>query len=128
GPARHRLAPGATATEMEHFLRIDRAALVEPALTVAGGEDAAAFAELAAGGLRPTARLYLHANQDVAPELLAAWSVVVILDGEINLRLADLARAWIPFALTGAGTPCRSSARALFEGLEPSSARVAFTA
>src|SRR5699024_8819954 len=63
GPALHRLAPGATATEMEHFLRIDRAALVEPALTVAGGEDAAAFAELAAGGLRPTARLYLHANR-----------------------------------------------------------------
>jgi len=128
GPALHRLTPGADAMEMERFLRTDRAPLVEPALTVASAEDAAAFAELVAGGRAPSARVYLHASQDVAPELLATWSVVVIIDGEINLRLADLARAGVPFALTGAGTPWETIARALLEGPAPISARAAFNA
>ena len=128
GPAIHALAPGASAEEMEDFLRMERPPLVEAALTVAGRGDAAAFTDLVAGGRVPSARVYLSAREDVAPHVLEGWSVVIIIDGEIKLRLADLARAGVPFALRGAGTPWETITRALFEGPAPISARAAFNA
>lgn len=128
GPSVHLLGPGASASQMRNFLQLPRPDMSEPALFLSEAPDLRAFEELVSGSRSPKGRVYVDAGLEVNAEDLHGWSVVVVLDGEIRLRVGDLPRLGIPFAVSGTGSAWETIAQLLVDGPAPISSRAGFNA
>lgn len=128
GPSIQLLESGATAQEMATFMDQTRPGQTEPALTLRTPADMREFETLTEHYHATRGRLYLDAGLEADVEMLMGWDVIVVLSGDINLSLAQLPKAGIPFAFGGRINPWDAITQALFDGPEPISARAAFNA
>lgn len=128
GPSVHLLGPGASAPQMRQFLQTPRPGMSEAGLVLTDTGDLRAFEELVSDPQSPKARVYVNAGLEVNAEDLHGWSVVVLLDGDIRLRVGDLSRLGIPFAVSGTGTAWETITQLLVDGPAPISSRAGFNA
>ncbi|HLS01577.1 MAG TPA: hypothetical protein VK054_06285, partial [Beutenbergiaceae bacterium] len=125
-PGIHLLDAGENLADVVEFLSAPDTAGVERAIWIGTQDDVGILTHLNSHNV--SGRVYVSVTCDLPVDQLAGWSVVVVFDGEVRLRLGELTQTGVPFSIGGLDSPWELITRALYDGPAAISARAGFNA